>query len=1402
MQGISNHIISKFRWDTSFDRKEKASELQERLSAWSRMNMQKEITDIFDKVCPPEQTWRIDLLELDLGVVDFNDLEFELALKLRRMLSELLVDLIIHSNKTGRSNIEILNEDASHISILRIFLLEGIMPWNYKPAGGSLNEMMMYQLQNNRPRLISMLRETGATHENVRKRIAWQISDVAIVKIIEGLEPNNHSQVIDFSTEMTRIQMKETVVQASTMDFKKNLWLWILNYLLTERGTIFSKVAFMRSSIRQMATYYNIAYDELFELIERAVDAISKISGIRSDFILTLKILSKENRSSDNDQGHSDDPQAYRERFRELFLDRSLRSSALLKAEFNELVIGLFKQDQQAFRGLILSFNNSRTVWSQAISDLNDASLEAIITALNPASAAMITEIIYFLHRLGRRLNPAVKRKMLWRTSIRFLQQQQNGSFSRSTFLSYCIAAISKKNGQSGSYLLDQLMNAEVGASAKGMAALDIYNELNTVLVQELAEQSPAFFEANFKELIAMSQTGLSADRADKELFDAVRHSLVRSMQLQPQRALAVLLAHPDKRALREILPHLLNDYSARLLMKYIRPEINDVVSVIRQAVTELKTMECSSALADTITEKIVVTAVETVVLHPSPGAFRFLELMLASFYEESGIAGASAFSVFTELLFRDERLSRVGVSKTAALALKKKYAVTVKHTVAERVQLLVAASGKKEPELAEMLKKQFSAKDYAEIKTLQKEQRETLQDCLVTNGKKTMETLLKEYTELLRKQTEHFSEKESTQQLTELYWKCILNYNDHRGNVETLRRSFRAAVLYTFPVKKKNMVAGDDTATAGNKIMYRLAAGIQLSSATVHRLIEEGFAGGAASVQYNGKKIRLKELIMAVLEKDPQALRRLIAAGITPQTVRQLKTVIPFNIFCNRILAGAGSASVETLRSIRLLHELVVLVAPAAQAGALLEECWELSLKFITQGQRPVTEALRKLVQQAVQQLAAGKNAAPALIISVMKDKNIQLTPTLKVLLDECLPGFFAMEMQLPPGAFAAGLQKAESKGLLDKLWADLLGGQQVPAWFENQEEQQAGPLLDEMIARDPQLFMDVIGREIITGPQMRWLHESADFKTLIRSIGAIHRNRQSQLNIFEELYRSMERIAVKGIAAKEIRYLLFRKLLKAGTSGNWRIISSGQILNELTWDLCVKRGVAKKDFFQGIEKIRIQMPLSIQVELEQLKDRERASLAATADKTLPGKKLLPQLKNNAVKTAKGGIPVRNAGMVLISNYVGMLLERLGLVTAGKFTAGTQADAPHYLQYVVTGLSATEESFLPLNKVLCGLPLSGPLKAGITISEEHKTLINGLVKAMIGYWPAIGNCSVDGFRGNWLVRDGLLMEHEERWELTVEKRAYDVLIHQSPFSFSIIKYPWMQKPLHVTWPY
>lgn len=173
------------------------------------------------------------------------------------------------------------------------------------------------------------------------------------------------------------------------------------------------------------------------------------------------------------------------------------------------------------------------------------------------------------------------------------------------------------------------------------------------------------------------------------------------------------------------------------------------------------------------------------------------------------------------------------------------------------------------------------------------------------------------------------------------------------------------------------------------------------------------------------------------------------------------------------------------------------------------------------------------------------------------------------------------------------------------------------------------------------------------------------------------------------------------------------------------------------------------------------------------------------------------------SVTTLKEQIPVKNAGLVIANSYVPSLFERLGLTQHHAFiNTAAQELAVHLLQYLATGMLHSAAQLLPLNKVMCGLPVMQQVLDNTEITESQRQTIEGLIQAMISYWPAIGSSSVDGFRGNWLVRDGMLTELEDRWELKVEKRPYDILLQRSPFSFSTIKYPWMDKPLRVGWAY
>ncbi|WP_296382166.1 contractile injection system tape measure protein [Winogradskyella sp.] len=189
--------------------------------------------------------------------------------------------------------------------------------------------------------------------------------------------------------------------------------------------------------------------------------------------------------------------------------------------------------------------------------------------------------------------------------------------------------------------------------------------------------------------------------------------------------------------------------------------------------------------------------------------------------------------------------------------------------------------------------------------------------------------------------------------------------------------------------------------------------------------------------------------------------------------------------------------------------------------------------------------------------------------------------------------------------------------------------------------------------------------------------------------------------------------------------------------------------------------------------------------------------------------KQILRSIATNSQKTkpmdamVTDSLFINNAGLVLISPYFQALFEQLQLTNENQFTNTiNQQLATRYLQYVATKNSQSDETQLSLNKILCGLDPKDPVLDGIDMLESEEKLVSEMLQAIITHWSSLGSSSIDGFRGNWLIRDGILVEEDDKWRLTVEKKSYDMLINQCPWAFSIIKFPWMKKPIHVNWPY
>jgi hypothetical protein len=170
---------------------------------------------------------------------------------------------------------------------------------------------------------------------------------------------------------------------------------------------------------------------------------------------------------------------------------------------------------------------------------------------------------------------------------------------------------------------------------------------------------------------------------------------------------------------------------------------------------------------------------------------------------------------------------------------------------------------------------------------------------------------------------------------------------------------------------------------------------------------------------------------------------------------------------------------------------------------------------------------------------------------------------------------------------------------------------------------------------------------------------------------------------------------------------------------------------------------------------------------------------------------------------TASSGpaIAIGNAGLVVLWPFLGHYFERLGLVVDGVFVdAAARSQAVFLLQFLASGHADGEESALWLNKLLCGMPASeSPVWSAAP--DEHATQLGlGLLHMVTQRWDKLKHTSVAGLRESFLLRDGLLRDHDDRLTLSVSPRAYDMLLDSLPWRLAMIKLPWMPRVLWVHW--
>lgn len=166
--------------------------------------------------------------------------------------------------------------------------------------------------------------------------------------------------------------------------------------------------------------------------------------------------------------------------------------------------------------------------------------------------------------------------------------------------------------------------------------------------------------------------------------------------------------------------------------------------------------------------------------------------------------------------------------------------------------------------------------------------------------------------------------------------------------------------------------------------------------------------------------------------------------------------------------------------------------------------------------------------------------------------------------------------------------------------------------------------------------------------------------------------------------------------------------------------------------------------------------------------------------------------------------ISVMNAGLCLLTPWVIRLFGMLDLLTEDKKDLkdmDARIRAIFILQRLVTAEQREyKERDLAFNRVLAACPFNVPLPKNLELTDKEIETVESMLAGVKANWSKMEKTSIGGFQRSFIEREGQLEQRENKWVLTIEDKAYDILLDSLPWSYKIIRLPWLKKPISVSW--
>ena len=208
----------------------------------------------------------------------------------------------------------------------------------------------------------------------------------------------------------------------------------------------------------------------------------------------------------------------------------------------------------------------------------------------------------------------------------------------------------------------------------------------------------------------------------------------------------------------------------------------------------------------------------------------------------------------------------------------------------------------------------------------------------------------------------------------------------------------------------------------------------------------------------------------------------------------------------------------------------------------------------------------------------------------------------------------------------------------------------------------------------------------------------------------------------------------------------------------------------------------------------------LTTYARLYRIDNKELDNLIQTVKESLG----IEKEENTVMEDFDGKYQIPNAGLCLLAPWFVRLFDMLGYLdsehSAFKDTS-SKIRAVFLLQYLVYGEERQyKESDLLFNRLLTDIPVSIPLPKSLSLSEKEKETADGMIAGVKANWQKMDGTSIKGFRNSFISRNGVMSRPNDHWVITVEEKAYDIMLDTVPWGFRQIRLPWLKTFIQVVW--